>query len=121
MCSEMGREGLGTGASHAPLTLILSDHMSPISRDLCEELGKGETTHATIGGDSHIAVLDAYLGLGCRRGCHVGIAARTAKEGCTYYSETQHNLCAGFRAYWEKYGGLAVFGYPITKSTSTMA
>jgi hypothetical protein len=37
------------------------------------------------------------------------------KTDCNYYSETQHNLCAGFRAYWEKYGGLAVFGFPITE------
>ena len=41
--------------------------------------------------------------------------AAQPKTGCTYFSETQHNLCAGFLAYWEKYGGLAVFGYPITE------
>jgi hypothetical protein len=34
---------------------------------------------------------------------------------CTYFVETQHNLCHGFRAYWEQYGGLAVFGYPLSE------
>ena len=34
---------------------------------------------------------------------------------CTYFAETQHNICHGFRAYWERYGGLAVFGYPLSE------
>jgi len=42
-------------------------------------------------------------------------APATQQPNCTFYDATQHNLCAGFRAYWEKYGGLAVFGYPITE------
>ncbi|MDI3339919.1 MAG: terpene cyclase/mutase family protein [Sphaerobacter sp.] len=37
------------------------------------------------------------------------------KAGCVYYAETGHNLCAGFRSYWIEYGGLAVYGYPITE------
>lgn len=41
--------------------------------------------------------------------------AAQPKTDCAYFSETQHNLCAGFRAYWEMYGGLAVFGFPITE------
>ena len=39
----------------------------------------------------------------------------TAKDGCTYFPQTQHNLCGGFSAYWNKFGGLAVFGYPMTE------
>ncbi len=35
--------------------------------------------------------------------------------GCTYFPETQHNLCGGFWAYWETFGGLAVYGYPISE------
>jgi len=38
-----------------------------------------------------------------------------AKTGCTYFKETQHNLCAGFLRYWQTYGGLAVYGFPITE------
>jgi hypothetical protein len=40
--------------------------------------------------------------------------ATDAGSNCTAYEATGHSICAGFRAYWEKYGGLAVFGYPIT-------
>ncbi|MDI3340746.1 MAG: pectinesterase family protein [Sphaerobacter sp.] len=35
--------------------------------------------------------------------------------GCVYFPETQHNLCFGFRSYWERFGGLATFGYPLTE------
>ena len=37
------------------------------------------------------------------------------KPGCMYFPATQHNLCAGFLSYWNKYGGLAVFGMPLTE------
>ena len=37
--------------------------------------------------------------------------------GATYYAQTGHNLGdrAGFRAYWERNGGLDQFGYPISE------
>ncbi|HUG16781.1 MAG TPA: cupin domain-containing protein [Thermomicrobiales bacterium] len=35
-------------------------------------------------------------------------------DDCSWYIETKQSLCFGFRAYWEKYGGLAIFGYPIS-------
>jgi hypothetical protein len=43
--------------------------------------------------------------------------ATTAKNSadCTFYAQTGHNLCAGFQAYWEKYGGLATYGFPISE------
>ncbi len=34
---------------------------------------------------------------------------------CRYFEETHHTLCHGFRAYWEQFGGLTVFGYPISE------
>lgn len=34
---------------------------------------------------------------------------------CTFYPQTGHRLCHGFRGYWQRYGGLAVFGYPISE------
>jgi hypothetical protein len=37
------------------------------------------------------------------------------QAGCTYFSETQHNLCGGFEAYWNHFGGLAIYGYPLTE------
>jgi hypothetical protein len=36
-------------------------------------------------------------------------------QNCTFYEETGHRLCFGFRAYWELHGGLAIFGYPISE------
>jgi hypothetical protein len=35
--------------------------------------------------------------------------------GCRYFAETGHTLCPPFRAYWERNGGLALFGYPISQ------
>ena len=37
------------------------------------------------------------------------------KAGCVYLEPTMHNACGGFAAYWSKFGGLPVFGYPITE------
>ncbi|MCX7791093.1 MAG: glycoside hydrolase family 5 protein [Chloroflexaceae bacterium] len=38
-----------------------------------------------------------------------------AGPGCRYFPETQHSLCPPFRAFWERNGGLATFGYPISE------
>jgi hypothetical protein len=38
-----------------------------------------------------------------------------AAAGCRYFAETGHSLCPPFRAYWERNGGLASFGYPISQ------
>jgi hypothetical protein len=35
--------------------------------------------------------------------------------GCRYFAETGHSLCPPFRTFWERNGGLAVFGYPISE------
>ena len=42
-------------------------------------------------------------------------AAMAQSQDCTYFAQTDHNACNGFRAYWLKYGGLSVFGYPISE------
>jgi hypothetical protein len=34
-------------------------------------------------------------------------------RACRYFPATGHSLCPPFLAYWERNGGLAVFGYPI--------
>ncbi|HMQ33654.1 MAG TPA: peptidase S8, partial [Chloroflexaceae bacterium] len=36
-------------------------------------------------------------------------------EGCPFSPETGHSLCPPFRAYWERNGGLATFGFPISE------
>lgn len=38
-----------------------------------------------------------------------------APEDCLYFPQTRHSLCPPFRAYWERNGALAVFGYPISE------
>ena len=42
-------------------------------------------------------------------------AQPSSNPACIYFPQTQHNLCYGFRAYWQQFGGLAIFGYPITE------
>jgi peptidoglycan/xylan/chitin deacetylase (PgdA/CDA1 family) len=34
---------------------------------------------------------------------------------CNFYPQTGHRLCGGFRGYWEKYGGLGIYGFPISE------
>jgi hypothetical protein len=36
-------------------------------------------------------------------------------NGARYFPETQHTLSADFRYYWERRGGLALFGYPLSE------
>jgi hypothetical protein len=43
-----------------------------------------------------------------------------ARPGCRYFSETRHNLCGAFLAYWERNGGLAIFGLPISEEFSEL-
>ncbi len=42
-------------------------------------------------------------------------AEQVNNPACRYVTETQHSLCSGFRAYWEAYGGLPIYGYPISE------
>lgn len=41
--------------------------------------------------------------------------AASTQAGCVYFPQTRHTLCAGFRAYWQQFGGLASYGYPISQ------
>jgi hypothetical protein len=40
--------------------------------------------------------------------------APPAAQGCRAFDETGYAMCGGFRAYWERNGGLERFGFPIT-------
>ena len=42
-------------------------------------------------------------------------APTTANPNTTYFAETGHYLGSTFRAYWQRYGGLAQFGLPLTE------
>jgi photosystem II stability/assembly factor-like uncharacterized protein len=41
-------------------------------------------------------------------------AMEVTRPDCLFFLTTDHNLCGGFRAYWQQYGGLAQLGYPIS-------
>ncbi len=36
-------------------------------------------------------------------------------QRCVYFEQTKHNACFGFLAYWQHFGGLDAFGYPLTE------
>lgn len=36
-------------------------------------------------------------------------------QRCVFFAETQHNACNGFLAYFNEYGGVQAFGYPLTE------
>jgi len=36
-------------------------------------------------------------------------------QNCDFYPETGHRLCFGFKNYWNTYGGLPNFGYPLSE------
>jgi hypothetical protein len=38
------------------------------------------------------------------------------EQDCTYSSETRHNVCGPFVPFWNAFGGLFVFGYPVTEA-----
>ncbi len=62
----------------------------------------------------HVWPYDVQLGQFGRR-IHPADPPAARLSGATYYAETGHNLRAGFREYWNKNGGLAQFGFPITE------
>ena len=39
----------------------------------------------------------------------------TARDGARFFAATGHNLGGPFRTYWERNGGLAIYGLPITE------
>ena len=40
----------------------------------------------------------------------------SAMQGCRLFRETQFNLCEPFLSYWQANGGIARFGYPLTRA-----
>ncbi|HNP73961.1 MAG TPA: hypothetical protein PKK15_22785 [Kouleothrix sp.] len=49
------------------------------------------------------------------------LPAAAGNRGCRYFPETQHSVCQPFLSYWERNGGLARFGYPLTEGTAESA
>lgn len=42
-----------------------------------------------------------------------GVASNTTNPRCRYFPETRHSVCNAFLDYFDRNGGLDVFGYPI--------
>ncbi|MEI6045387.1 MAG: C39 family peptidase [Chloroflexota bacterium] len=42
-------------------------------------------------------------------------ATQTSNPALTFFEATDHTLSGEFKTFWEKYGGLANFGYPISE------
>ncbi len=42
----------------------------------------------------------------------------TSNSSTTFFPQTGHTLAFGFRDYWQQFGGLRIFGYPISQEFS---
>ncbi|MDQ5824376.1 MAG: hypothetical protein M3441_09235, partial [Chloroflexota bacterium] len=61
-------------------------------------------------------VLLGRLGADLTRGrTFAGVAPFESSPGHVYFPETRHSLHFGFLGYWERNGGLAQFGYPLSE------
>lgn len=63
------------------------------------------------------ATADAFTEEAKRLGFQVGsepVPPAADEPACLVFDETGKKLCHGFRAYWEKWGGLRIFGFPLT-------
>jgi hypothetical protein len=66
-------------------------------------------------GDASSGPSNYTLAVQYNKGC-LGVPVPDPREtGVHWFSETGHTLRGDFLSYWEKYGGLAQFGYPITE------
>lgn len=45
----------------------------------------------------------------------VSAGSELRADGSRWFSETGHTINHGFRAFWEQFGGLEIFGYPISE------
>ena len=70
--------------------------------------GGSETLHGLSGGFSLTVGAEPVI---VER---AGQSPAAGNAGCQAFSETGQTLCDGFLHYWERYGGLSIFGYPIS-------
>ncbi len=60
-------------------------------------------------------IIDALRARGYRFGTVADFVSGRISEEHRYFPETGHWVSHGFLAYWEQFGGLPVFGYPLTE------
>jgi peptidoglycan-N-acetylglucosamine deacetylase len=65
--------------------------------------------------DVHLGLLGREITKGRENEAPFRRIEAQSNANCTYFPQTGHTLCHGFRGYWEKYGGLAIYGYPISQ------
>jgi hypothetical protein len=70
--------------------------------------GGSETLHGLAGGFSLSVGSDPVI---VER---AGQTPAAGEAGCRTFPETGQTLCDGFLYYWERYGGLSIFGFPIS-------
>lgn len=64
---------------------------------------------------TQISVAMVALSFGGPAGAAFNPVAPTNEPGVTFFPETSHTLRGEFRAYWQRQGGLPVFGFPISE------
>ncbi|HUS16738.1 MAG TPA: hypothetical protein VM536_17215 [Chloroflexia bacterium] len=71
--------------------------------------------HPEYAGTAH-AVLLGLLGSDVTAGAVFPMSpAFPSSPGNRYFPETHHSLGGGFLAYWQRHGGLPIYGYPISE------
>lgn len=108
--------GLGQEPTPALLTAlstvlaVLHDE-TPEMPNLVRERTYGHREFAEIGDSRNQTACPGAL-LPFVQAYRAGADAPT--DPCRAFPETGFAICHGFRAYWEQFGGLAIFGYPIS-------
>jgi hypothetical protein len=89
----------------------------PPMRGGLQAISMADETHALAVGDNGIILAYGYGPQG-GDGTPTNPTARVPnpnQAGVLYFNETGHTLRGAFQSYWQTYGGLAQFGYPVTE------
>ena len=74
-----------------------------------------QTSQQVFVSGTQISIASINLGFGGPAGAAFNPVAPTSEPGVAYYSETGHTLRGEFRTYWQRNGGLPVFGFPLSE------
>ena len=62
-----------------------------------------------------LGLLGTYMVAGRSGGAFASSVALPSSPSQVYFEQTGHNLGGSFLSYWNQYGGLPVFGYPLSE------
>jgi len=91
----------------------------PDARNTVKELFLADANRGLLVGTGGLIVSYGY---GAQNAPAANPATRVANPnqlGVVYFSETGHTLRGRFLDYWQRYGGLEQFGYPVTEEYTT--